>query len=94
MAYDKGDHARLSADYTNISGVPTDPTTVYVTVRKPGGTTTTYTYGGGQVLKDSTGRYRCDVSLDESGVWQYKWFGTGALVVAEEGQFTVRTTVF
>lgn len=36
------------------------------------------------------GVYHANITADQSGHWYYRWAGTGALVVAEEGQFYVR----
>lgn len=88
--YDIGDQVRLTSNLTNLSGTLTDPTTVTLRVRKPDGVATDYTYAGGAVTKSSTGVYYRDVDIDQAGEWNYRWSGTGTLVVAEEGQFYVR----
>lgn len=88
--YDIGDQVRVTATLTDLAGTATDPTAVTLTVRKPDGTSTSYTYGAGTVTKSATGVYYKDVDVDQAGEWNYRWTGTGALVVAEEGQFYVR----
>jgi hypothetical protein len=83
--YDIGDQVHLTVVFTNSSGVATSPTTVTCTVQPPSGPTQSLT-----AVNDSTGNYHADVSPDQSGEWDYRWAGTGALVVAEEGSFYVR----
>lgn len=88
--YDVGDQVRLTATLTDLSGTATDPTAVTLTVRKPDQTATDYTYAAGQVTRSGTGVYYRDVDIDQAGEWNYRFAGTGALVVAEEGRFYVR----
>lgn len=83
--YDVGDRVQLTATLTDDDGVLTDPTAVTVTIRKPDGTASSST-----PTKDSTGVYSKDVDIDQHGNWFYRFAGTGALVVAEEGEFYVR----
>lgn len=89
--YDIGDQVRLTATLTDLDGTATDPTAVTLTVRKPDLTATDHTYASGALTKSGTGVYYRDVTLDQSGNWYYRFAGTGALVVAEEGEFYVRT---
>ena len=55
-------------------------------MRKPDGTETTYA----SPTHASTGVYTHDVTFDQSGVWRYRWEGTGAVAEAGEGMLTVR----
>jgi len=87
--YDVGDDIRLSVTFA-VSGTPTDPTTVKLYVRDPSGNEAEYVYAD-DITKDDTGDYHYDVSIDESGVWRYRWEGTGTAAGAEEGSFSVRT---
>lgn len=73
-----------------VSGVDTDPTTVSLFVRKPDGSSATYTYGGATIARDSLGNFSKQITLDQRGVWFYAWTGTGACVAAAEGTITVR----
>lgn len=86
--YDINDIARMSVAFT-VSGVATDPTAVTGTVRKPDGTTTNYTVTTGQIVKDSTGNYHLDVTVDQAGHWMYKLVGTGAATDTAQGTFYV-----
>lgn len=81
--YDKGDLVRISAIFT-VAGTNTDPTTVTLKVKDPSGNTATYTYGAAEITKDATGQYHKDITIDEGGVWPYRWEATGAVVTAGE----------
>lgn len=83
--FDIGDSVRLTATFTNLAGSLTNPTTVVCTIRRPDGNSSTLSNS-----TSSTGVYTADVTVDQSGEWNYRWSGTGALVVAEEGSFYVR----
>jgi hypothetical protein len=96
--YDVGDAVRFSANFKNSAGADADPTTVVFKIKDPSGTIGSYTYSGtgtNTILeKDSIGDYHLDFTLDESGVWHYRWYGTGILDVAEEAQIKVRESAF
>ena len=93
--YDKGDRVRLSAAFTNLSDVATDPTTVVVKIKDPSGNVATSTYGvDAAVVKDSTGNYHIDLDIDESGIWHHRWTGTGTIVAAGEADISVRKSNF
>lgn len=83
--YDIGDSVRISVAFTDLTGAPTDPTTIVLTVQAPDGTQT-----APAVVHDSTGSYHADYAPSQSGLHVYRWVGTGALVVAEEGDFSIR----
>lgn len=91
--YHKGNQSRISNAFT-VNSVATDPTTVTLTVHKPDGTSTPYTYALGQVMKESTGNYYKDVDLDQAGIWHYKWEGTGACQAVDEGWLEVVGSAF
>lgn len=87
--YDRDDTTRPTATF-KVSGTATDPTTVTLTVITPGKVSTDYTYGAAQLTKSSTGVYYRDITLDESGVWYFKFTGTGSCAASVEGTVTVR----
>lgn len=87
--YDIGDTVTLPVTF-KVGTTVTDPTTVTLRVRKPSGTTTSYTYAGGQVQKDSTGVYHYNLALDQAGDWEAEWVGTGAVVATEPVTLYVR----
>jgi hypothetical protein len=89
--YDKGDLVQLPASFVDQNASPADPGGVSVKFQQPDGAITTYVYGADiAVVKDATGEYHLDVIVNLSGVWKYKWFGTGLVQTAEGGQFTVK----
>ena len=88
-SYVQGQLVRIWLRFKNASGTLTDPTTVTVKVEDPSGNTDTYTYALSQVIKDSTGVFYYDVTVDEKGVWYYRGVGTGTIVAAGQDKFTV-----
>lgn len=94
--YDIGDQARMSGAFTTVSsGAAADPTAITVIYRKPNGVETTLVYGtDAAVIKDSTGNYHADVTIDMSGRWYYRFEGTGAVIAAGETYFDVRISAF
>ena len=90
--YDIGDLPRVKATFTDLDDTNVNPTTVSVTVLKPNGTSATYEYGTDEeVVREATGIYYIDVSVDQSGRWRYRWESTGTGQAAEEGTFRVKT---
>lgn len=89
---DIGDQVRMRVQFTDPNNVDAaiDPTTVTLKHKDPSGNVTTLVYGTDvEVIKESTGTYYADITIDEAGQWSYKWFGTGAAVAAEEEGFYV-----
>jgi len=84
MAHDIGDLVTLTITFIDDAGDPRDPTTVVCTVQAPDGTLTTPS-----VANPSVGTYVAETEPAASGVWRYKFTGTGAWVAAEEGSFDV-----
>lgn len=88
--YWQGQAVRLSCTFT-VNAVATDPTTVTLKVKDPGGSVVTYTYALGQVTRSAAGVYYKDISTDETGTWQYQWLGTGTCEAVDEDKFEVFT---
>jgi hypothetical protein len=91
--YHQGTVVTVFVDFTSEDGVPTDPVTVTVTVRKPDKTVTTYTNGTDpEVTKLGTGSYQAHIDTEggPEGNWYYRWDGTGTLEAAEEWGFIVK----
>jgi hypothetical protein len=99
-SYSVGSRVRLgnhssntdTAAFTTVGGVATDPTAVTLVAEKPDQTSTTYTYAGLTLSKETTGRYYVDVTLDQAGLWTYRMAGTGAVVATMEHQLHVRVS--
>ena len=90
MLFDVGDRVRASVQFRNDSNVLTDPSTIVVTVDPPGTGTQHLTYGvDGAVVRDTTGTYHTDFTLDRDGRWWVEWGGTGALTAAGVLNFLV-----
>ena len=89
--YDKGDLVRLPANFKNAVGADTDPTGVTFAFTTPAGVITTYVYlTDAQLVKDSVGNYHVDLTVNEAGMYYYRWAGTGAVQAVEVGQFSVK----
>lgn len=84
-AYIEGCQVRVTGTFTDFAGADTDPTGVTFKIHSPSGIETTRTYGVSGITKTGTGVYYSDITLDEGGVWTYRWAGTGALVAAGQG---------
>lgn len=97
-SYDIGDVSRIYNTFSQ-SGVVITPTTVALVVKAPDGTSTSYTYAGGTVLRDAdgthtpaatTGTFYVDVAVALAGTYRYRWTSTGTGAASEEGWFEVR----
>jgi hypothetical protein len=84
--YNVGGVARC-ADTITVAGIATDPLTLTLKVKHPGGTEDTYTLA--QLTKDATGQYHYDVTPDAPGAWVYSFTSTSPQSAAE-GTFFVR----
>src|SRR5215475_13060851 len=70
-----------------VNGVPTDATTMTLTITDPAGAVTTP-----GVTHPSTGTYTANVACTIVGIWTYLWEGTGTAQDAVAGTWTVTTT--
>jgi hypothetical protein len=71
------------------AGVLVDPTTLNFAFEKPDATVTTYVYGtDAELVKDATGKYHVELTLDQSGWWSWRQESTG-VVTATQGKFRV-----
>jgi len=88
--YEYGNTITIAGAYDDENEAPYDPTTVYVWVKNPNGTDTTYEYGVDvEVVKDSTGRYSMDVSGNIVGIWYYRWYTDNPDDASDEKWFEV-----
>jgi hypothetical protein len=90
--YDIGDELTFAVTFTQ-GGVLADPTDVFIYVGNPTfePVVQTFTYGDGEVVRDSVGKYHLDFVPLTSGWWEYKWQGIGAVIAAgRDTRFYVR----
>lgn len=89
--YDQGELLRATGTFKTSADALLDPSVVLFEFRKPGAAVVLYTYPTDtQLVKDSTGVYHVDLSLDTAGAWVYRWYSTGTGQAAEPGEFTVK----
>jgi hypothetical protein len=89
--YDVGDLVKVSVLFTDVNDEPADPATVSLAFSDPSGNSLTYDYGSDpEVVKNSTGSYYVELSIDEAGDWFYRWYSTGAGQGSEQSQFAVK----
>lgn len=93
---DIGDIYRVTISFVDENSAAADPTAVTFRFRKPDGTRTAYVYvTDPEVVKSSTGVYYVDLSLDQAGVWTWRFEGVGGSAAsADEDNFTVESSVF
>lgn len=88
--YDIGDKPALLTTFKDEAGTLVTPATREAKYKTPDGTITTII-----PTVTSVGILRVDLpSLNQSGVWRWRVAGLTGLVAADEGQFTVRDSVF
>lgn len=87
--YDIGDVVTITGTFT-VSGVPTDPTTVTLTITHPDGTTEAHTGTGGGLTNPSIGTWKYNHSTTMAGVHAAQLVGTGAAASSEPDRFYVR----
>jgi hypothetical protein len=86
------EYASLTNTFS-VNNVPSDPTTVTLTVTDPTNASTTYTYNPGTITRVSAGVYTLDVACLTDGIWSYKWDGSGTASDIQEGTWTVGPSV-
>ena len=88
--YQIGDKVRLTATFTDLDNVATNPTAVILRLRSPDGTDTTPT-----PTNTGAGVYIYDLDLNQSGVWRYRWEGTGTVQAASPDEsIKVKSSIF
>ena len=82
-----------SAAFTNLAGAATDPSAVVLLIQKPDGTQLEYGWpspgADGTLTRESSGRFYADAEIDQSGKWQQRLSGTGAITATSEGGLRV-----
>lgn len=94
-----GDMLRFGVLMRGTAGSPVDPTTVKFLYLAPSDNTpTTLTYGSGgasaALVKNATGDYSVDLTLDEEGSWAIRWEAAGNYIGATEFLVTVAPSSF
>ncbi len=79
--FERGEIVRLRAEFrTPKTAVPAnvliDPASVTLTIRVPGGASTTYTYGVDSIVNDGVGLYSFPLLLAVDGTYHWRWEGT------------------
>lgn len=92
--YEIGDEVTLTIRFRSRTKVPVDPTTVTLKVRDPDGEETEYVYEASAIERTSTGAYSFALEPTKSGVWSYRWKGSGNVKVAREKAFSVKESEF
>jgi hypothetical protein len=93
--YDIDTRVQLNAAFVVFgTTTPIDPTVVNLFLAAPDGTISEFTYPD-QIVRDDVGLYHVQETLDEAGVWTYKWQGTGlAEVSSPDTRMLVNQTIF
>lgn len=91
-SYPFGSAVLLTGEFADASNVLMDPTVITLRVRDPSGTMTSYT--GVAITRTSTGMFSCQVVPATSGIWKYRWEGTGAAIAAGEKRFEIQPSDF
>jgi len=90
--YDIGDLVRAAATFVSTDGVtPADPSTIDFLILNPAGTVSTYRYlaAAASVVRQATGAYWREFTLDQAGSWFYRCQATGGVQAAEEWSLIV-----
>lgn len=93
--YNVGDLVRCTGVFTDASGDRVDPSAVTAKIKKPDGTTTTYTYGVDvAVVHESQGVFHLDVSATLEGIYFYRFQATGTGQSGGDNHFLVQPSQF
>lgn len=86
----EGNAPRFTVTFTNDEGVKVDPDEVTFLVEQPDASVTAYVYGtDAEVVKDETGVYYIDITLDVGQFWFWRWEGAGTTFAACQGDLYV-----
>jgi hypothetical protein len=83
MSYYVGNRLKFRCTFT-LDGVPTDPTTVRLSLRCNNRDATQYT-----PTRTGAGVYEQIAIVDRSGSWYWAWVGEGTVPARAEGSFAV-----
>lgn len=85
-----GTDVTVEGTFRDTAGALIDPTLVKAWVISPSDVETEIT----PLQNPTVGLYTGIVAADETGVWEYRFVGTGSVNVAGESRFTVQRTKF
>lgn len=93
-SYFLGAVVRLEAQFSDLPGVLTDPTTITFKILQPDPLilpqAVSYVFGvDAQLVRDSVGVYHVDWTADQDGDYCYRFEGTGAAQAVSERHFSV-----
>lgn len=88
MLFDIGDTAHIEITFADLAGTPTNPTTTTLTIQAPDNSTTTPS-----PTNDSAGNFHYDLALTMSGLYRFKWTGTGTIAAVQEGEIAVKPSI-
>lgn len=94
--YDIGDVVRVSVTFTDTGSSPADPSKVHFHYENPAGTVTTAsrvstsTGASNGIVKTDTGDYYYDITTTGQGLYETRFYSTGAVQTAVESWFSVR----
>lgn len=93
-AYEIDTAIELQGVFLNaLTGVYADPTAINLLVLDPTGVSTTYTWPSATIVRDSIGHFHQIITPSKSGIWTYKWQGTGAVVATSpDTTFTINAS--
>jgi hypothetical protein len=82
-----------AAAFSTLAGTPTNPDAVTLVVERPDGTQLLFGWpipgADGELTNESAGRFYAEVLINQSGVWEQRLAGGGAVTAAAEGTLRV-----
>jgi len=85
---------RLEVTFRNAANALTDPSTIELQYQDPTGNETTKTFASAELTKSSTGIYYFDLTVDEAGIWFYRYESSGVPKASAESTFDVSVSQF
>jgi hypothetical protein len=89
--FDIGDAVQFKTTIRDLTGALADPTGLVCKIVDPSSNQEKLTYGvDADLKKEATGIYYVDRTIDESGLWRYRFEASGAVQTHEENFIEVR----
>lgn len=84
-----GDKVRIFGTVT-LNDVPTDPTSLTITITPPTGGPYSFTWPTDpEVVRDGVGQFHFDQLVTQTGTWSFSWDADGTVDVTGSGEFEV-----